>query len=174
MKRSEIYKYCPICKERLSLSGNSILICSSCNHKIYNSPSPTVAVIIFNEQNQVLLGKRANDPDKGMWGTIGGFVDSGETFQQAALREVFEETSIKLSLNKLKYFSSYTGTYLFEGIKYNLVSNAFTYFLNFQPQLEPSDDITELKWFGKDKIPYSNLHKHNNIDTFINEFFMQC
>jgi 8-oxo-dGTP diphosphatase len=59
------------------------------------SPSPIPAVIaVVIHEGQALLVRRANPPDAGLWGFPGGKIDYGETVSDAALRELFEETSI--------------------------------------------------------------------------------
>ncbi len=58
-----------------------------------------VAVAVFNEQGQILLQQRRN----GIWGVPGGFVELGESTEEAGRREVLEETGIeigKLTVNK--------------------------------------------------------------------------
>ncbi|WP_252504012.1 NUDIX hydrolase [Sporosarcina sp. Marseille-Q4943] len=63
---------------------------------------PGSVVIIINEQNEVLLQKR-ND---GYWGLPGGLMDLGESFEEVAKREVFEETGLVVeNLNLLNVFS---------------------------------------------------------------------
>ncbi|MCM3744334.1 NUDIX hydrolase [Sporosarcina luteola] len=63
---------------------------------------PGSVVIIINEQNEVLLQKR-ND---GYWGLPGGLMDLGESFEEVAKREVFEETGLVVkNLNLLSVFS---------------------------------------------------------------------
>lgn len=57
-----------------------------------------VAVIILNEENQVLLQKRA---DVGLWGIPSGHVEIGETVAAAAIREVKEETNLDVKITKL-------------------------------------------------------------------------
>jgi len=53
----------------------------------------------------LLLEKRA---DCGWWGLIGGSLETGETVEECALREVLEETGLKLKIEKLKLFSIYS------------------------------------------------------------------
>ena len=69
----------------------------------YPHPHPSVStdVVIFtiqDEQLRVLLIKRASDPYKNTWALPGGFVDYGETLEQAAVREAKEETSLDVNL----------------------------------------------------------------------------
>lgn len=59
------------------------------------SPSPIPAVIaVLVREGQTLLVRRANPPDAGLWGFPGGKIEYGETVEAAAIRELFEETSI--------------------------------------------------------------------------------
>lgn len=71
---------------------------------VLNSPALSVApgsrpivatIAIVFHQGQVLLVRRANPPDSGLWGFPGGKIDSGETIKHAAVRELLEETSIQ-------------------------------------------------------------------------------
>ena len=48
----------------------------------------------MNEQGQLLLGKRGVEPAKGQWCLPGGFIELDESMEQAALRELAEETGL--------------------------------------------------------------------------------
>jgi 8-oxo-dGTP pyrophosphatase MutT (NUDIX family) len=65
---------------------------------------PGSVVIIFNEQNEVLLQKRHD----GYWGLPGGLMDLGESFEEVAKREVFEETG--LVVENLKLLNVFSGS----------------------------------------------------------------
>lgn len=60
-------------------------------------------VILIDERNRVLLvrGHDADNPTRSWWFTVGGGVEDGETSQETALREVFEETGIQLNQKEL-------------------------------------------------------------------------
>ena len=67
----------------------------------YKKPSITTDVFIYNELDEFILIKRKNEPFKDCWALPGGFVDYGETVEDAAVREALEETSISIKLKKL-------------------------------------------------------------------------
>lgn len=60
--------------------------------------------IVYDNENRVLLQKRS---DNGEWGMAGGFMELGESIQDTARREVFEETGLKLG--RLELFAIYSG-----------------------------------------------------------------
>jgi len=76
------------------------LTCPSCGYQVksYRNPIPTVDIIIEID-NRIVLIVRKNEP-KG-WALPGGFVDYGERLEDAAIREAFEETSVRISGLKL-------------------------------------------------------------------------
>ena len=64
----------------------------------YPRPSVTVDVVIFTLREDdlyVLLIKRGHSPFEGVWAIPGGFVDIGESLEEAALRELEEETGVR-------------------------------------------------------------------------------
>ncbi len=63
------------------------------------NPLPTVDAVIFDPSLGVVLVERANPPLG--WALPGGFVDRGETCEQAAVREVREETALRVVLTGL-------------------------------------------------------------------------
>lgn len=67
----------------------------------YKKPSITVDIFIHNEKNEFILIKRKNEPFKNHWALPGGFVDYGESVEDAAIREAKEETSIDVELESL-------------------------------------------------------------------------
>ncbi|MFW9826349.1 MAG: NUDIX domain-containing protein [Candidatus Thorarchaeota archaeon] len=67
-----------------------------------NTPLLTVdAVILLNKGKDLVLIRRKNPPFQGELALPGGFVDIGETIEEACIREAYEETNIKIKLIKL-------------------------------------------------------------------------
>ncbi|RDY27273.1 NUDIX domain-containing protein [Romboutsia weinsteinii] len=120
---------------------------------------------ITNENGDILLQKR-NRYDE-IWGLPGGAIEIGESIEEAAIREVKEETGIDVRVEHLigvysKYFAEYengdkaqTICYLFKG---NIVGG----------DLEVDESETfELKFFAKDNIPKLFVQQHEDM---INDF----
>jgi 8-oxo-dGTP diphosphatase len=61
-----------------------------------NKPSVGLGVLIFNHKNEILLGKRINSHGDSTWGPPGGHLEFGESFENCAIREVLEETGLKI------------------------------------------------------------------------------
>ncbi|WP_266064068.1 NUDIX hydrolase [Brucella intermedia] len=57
-------------------------------------PIPAVLAVVIRGRS-VLLVRRANPPDAGLWGFPGGKIEFGESLAQAAVRELFEETGVQ-------------------------------------------------------------------------------
>ncbi|WP_223700019.1 NUDIX hydrolase [Sutcliffiella deserti] len=126
---------------------------------------PGSVVIILNEQNEILLQKRLN----GNWGLPGGLMDLGESFEEVAKREVFEETG--LAVANLKLLNVYSGSkyYLKVPNGDELYSATAVYYTN-----DVSGDLKidyneskDMKYFTADNLP----SKLNDIDKgFIEEY----
>lgn len=65
---------------------------------IDHTPILAASAVILDERKRILLVQRANPPDKGCWTLPGGRVDPGETLELAAVREIFEETSLVIRI----------------------------------------------------------------------------
>ena len=76
--------------------------CESCGRIFYQS-SKIVVICIPEWQGQILLCRRAIEPRRGHWCLPGGYLETGETLEEGASREVYEETFA--SVENLKLFS---------------------------------------------------------------------
>lgn len=102
MKNDEV-KYCIRCGAQLVTdhrAGRLRPVCPICDW--IHFPDPKVAAAVLVEQNgQVLLVRRVNQPHQGLWTLPAGFVDAGEDPARAAERECLEETGLKVKITGL-------------------------------------------------------------------------
>ena len=67
----------------------------------FPAPALTVDTIILRDDGAFVMIKRSNEPFKGYWALPGGFVEIGETVEEAARREAREETGLEIEIQKL-------------------------------------------------------------------------
>jgi len=103
--------YCPECAAPLSKQTNTHYICSN-GHDYWNNPQATADVALVNGQRQILVSKRAREPNKGGYDLPGGFIEYGESAVAATIREIKEEAGITLKAEDLEIIFSCPGTYL--------------------------------------------------------------
>ncbi len=97
------HRYCPICGAPLRagmIEGKDRKYCSSCDFIDYRNPLP-VAVAVAVRDKRFLLIKRGIPPRKGVWGSPSGFVEVGETPEEACLRELKEEAGVSGEIVRL-------------------------------------------------------------------------
>lgn len=101
------HKFCSVCGQPLALTlGGTCLKCTSCNHMSWPRQDPSIIVLVTNPAgDKVLLGRSERHPQK-MHTTLAGFVEAGETFERAVVREVAEETGAKVDIQSISYISS--------------------------------------------------------------------
>ena len=107
-----------------------------------------VDLVIFVKsggETRVLSILRGKDPFLGMWANPGGNIDEGEEPIDAAVRELREETGIKIPKSELKYVGKFEDPWRDPRNK-NCVSHAFTVVLNHFPNVIAGDDAKECKW----------------------------
>jgi 8-oxo-dGTP diphosphatase len=121
------------------------------------------AVILktINNTNYLLLIKRKNEPYQNAWALPGGFVDEHEGLEEAAERELYEETQIKaFDLIQLKAFGK-----PYRDPRNHVVSIAFLGFAATNAEPIAADDANEAQWFSVNELP--NLaFDHEEIINF--------
>ena len=106
--------YCPRCGTQHPDPGKVPFRCGECQFAMFFGPVAAVGALIINDQDQLLLVRRARNPGKGKWGLPGGFVDRDETAEDALRREVREET--RLELTSLDLLTTFPNQYDYQGI----------------------------------------------------------
>lgn len=115
-------------------------------------PAVTVDIIILRiagDDAEVLLIKRAKEPFEGKWALPGGFIDKDESLEDAAARELHEETALKgLVLTQMHAFGN-PG----RDPRGHTVSVAFVGYLPLGAEPRAGDDAAETGWFKLNELP---------------------
>jgi ADP-ribose pyrophosphatase YjhB (NUDIX family) len=94
-------RFCPRCAQPAEIAYPRSITCAHCGYGAYYNPKPVAAAIPVTPTGEIILLRRAFDPGKDLWTFPGGFVDLGESVQQAAHRETHEELGIAVELGPL-------------------------------------------------------------------------
>lgn len=95
------HAHCSYCGSRYVDNQPWPRLCKGCGETSFINPAP-VAVILLPVDDGLLLIRRGIEPHRGKLALPGGYVDWGETWQQAGAREVREETGIIISPDELR------------------------------------------------------------------------
>lgn len=141
--------YCVRCGERLALAerfGRLRPFCPACGWIYFADPKVAAAALI-EQDGQVLLARRTNDPQRGLWTLPAGFVDAGEDPRRAVEREVFEETGLVgrvTGLLDVLYGQEHPrGAHIL--IVYRLEVTGGV--------LRPGDDVDQVGFYPRDDLP---------------------
>ncbi|WP_166416941.1 NUDIX hydrolase [Cochlodiniinecator piscidefendens] len=124
------------------------------------------ALAVVLEKGKLLLVRRKNEPDAGLWGYPGGHVDLGETALAAAVRELREETTIIATpitylTNVDVIISNETGRV----DHHFLLAAVLCKFQSGTPTAQ--DDVAEAEWFDFNTVLNAELPMSKNVDTVL-------
>ncbi len=127
----------------------------------YKNPIPTVDVIIEHEKGIVLIN-RGNPPIG--WAIPGGFVDYGESLEDAAVREAKEETGLKVNL--IRQFHTYSDPK--RDPRHHTITTV--YIAKAKGSAKAGDDAKDIGIFEKKTLPRPLVFDHRKILT---DYFMR-
>jgi len=137
----------------------------------YPRPALTVDCVIFSADTgnrEVVLIQRENYPFEGMWALPGGFVDMDETVEEAAARELKEETGLSgMDLEQLHTFSA-----IDRDPRGRTISVVFYGFADKdEKSIVAGSDARNVKWFNIDNLPELGFDHNEIIDLALNNCF---
>ena len=157
---NEKIKYCPMCRtllESRKVEERPRLVCPKCEWINYENPIPSVAILLKNQNNEILLVKRNVEPEKGKWALPSGFIEAEETTEDATTRELKEETNINGKIKKL------IGVYIEHPQLYKSVL-VIGYEVEFiSGSLLAGSDCSGARFFSLDELPPIPFSAHRKI-----------
>lgn len=146
------YRFCPRCggdleKRVVKTTEPKRLVCLNCCFIFYQDPK-VVAATIFTVAGGIVLLKRGVEPALGKWVFPGGYVDRGETVQDAAVRETKEESQVEVKLGPLLNVYSYRRSPSVIVVYTAQVVSG---------KLAAGDECAEARTFAPEQIPWDDL-----------------
>jgi len=139
------HRYCGQCgKVTTKISSEFSMQCEPCRLRFYPRIAPCIIVLV-TRGNEILLAQGERHRESGWFSTLAGFIESGESAEQAVIREVKEEVSI--DVKNVKYLNSQAWPF----------PNQLM--LGFHAEYDGGDivpekgEIAEADWFDLEKLP---------------------
>jgi ADP-ribose pyrophosphatase YjhB (NUDIX family) len=142
----ENINFCQICGQKIFLKeidGRIRPCCTNCGYIVYLDPKVAVVVLISTDCKLVLIC-RATEPAIGCWSFPSGFVDRGEALEDAAVREVREETGLEVSLKDFVGVYSKTDDAVVVVVYTASVTGG---------NLRPGPEVCDVSLFSPDNLP---------------------
>ncbi len=138
-------RFCGSCAATmLAAKGGHVLVCTNpaCRHEQFPRLDPAIIVLI-SDGDRALLGRQASWP-VGRYSTIAGFVEPGESLEDAVVREVFEETGVQV--DTIDYHSSQPWPFP-ASLMLGFTARAITH------EVQRRDtELEDARWFTRDEI----------------------
>ena len=145
------FKYCPVCgSSHFAASSPKSKKCNNCGFEYFMNPSAAVVAFITNDKGELLVERRKMEPAKGTLDLPGGFSDILETAEESIVREVMEETGLKVT--NAKYLFSLPNVYRYSGLDVQTLDLFFACEVEDQDQLKAMDDAAECLWLKPEDI----------------------
>lgn len=139
------HQFCGVCGERTVLSeSDRSRTCPSCQIPMYPRLAPAMITAVERD-DQILLGRARNFPP-GIYSVLAGFVEPGESAEEAVVREVFEET--RIVCGDIEYFGSQPWPFpnsLMLGFKAKYISGEI--------DCSDDDELEDAMWCRADDMP---------------------
>ena len=153
------YNYCPLCGGHVDIcdqDGRKRPVCRACGHVIYVNPIPAACQVVL-KGGDILLVLRAVEPHKGMWCLPGGFMEWGESPEEASKRELSEETGILAE--ELSLIGAYDS--VIESSRHVLLLAHRVLAWSGEPV--PGDDADDVRWFDIQQVPPLAFKAHQMV-----------
>jgi len=153
---ARVFSHCPRCgKGGFAFNGKNAFNCPECGLRFYINQAASVAAVIEAPDGRILMIRRGRDPGAGTLDLPGGFVDIGETAEQAVAREVMEE--LGTAVEDLRFLASFPNQYEYKGVLYFTCDVVFVCKLGDPSAAAPSEEARELLWIQPDKVDLDSI-----------------
>lgn len=156
-------RFCGRCGAELTtrvIEGKERSVCPRCGQVWYRDPKVAACTVPLIRGGVVLI-RRAISPGKGLWVFPGGYMDAGETVEEAAVRETREECNLEVRCTGLLGLYSYRGAPVVIAVYRAEVIDG---------ELRPGPESSEAATFTPDRVPWRELAFPSTADALADLF----
>jgi NAD+ diphosphatase len=137
------HRHCPRCGGRLEVAdAGHVLTCPECGRQQFPRTDPAV-IMLVTDGDRALLGRQPAWPE-GRYSTLAGFVDPGESLEQAVIREVAEEVGVEVA--DVSYFGNQPWPF-----PASLMVGFFARAVTTEISVD-GDEISDARWFTREQM----------------------
>lgn len=138
------HRFCGICGATCEpRSAGNAMACVGCKAQHFPRTDPAV-IMLVHDNGRALLGHSTRFPNSTMYSTLAGFVEPGESLEEAVAREVFEESGVRCA--EVQYHSSQP--WPFPG---SIMLGFYARALTTEITIDPAE-IADARWFSRDDM----------------------
>jgi NAD+ diphosphatase len=138
------HRFCPRCGGRLDVAAaGHVLTCDGCGRQQFPRADPAVIMLVTDDDERALLGRQPSWPE-GRYSTLAGFVDPGESLEQAVVREVAEEVGVEVA--DVTYFGNQPWPF-----PSSLMVGFFARAVTTEISVD-QDEISDARWFTREQM----------------------
>ncbi len=151
MRPIEHFHFCPKCGHSWDApSRQNAFACDRCGFVYYFNPALAAVAIVLNSAHEALFIRRGKEPEKGKLGFPGGFIDAGETAEQAVTREIREE--LGLGIQDVHYLCSQPNVYTYRSVTYSVLDTFFVA-VPAEGHIFPADEeVQSFHWLSPKEV----------------------
>jgi ADP-ribose pyrophosphatase YjhB (NUDIX family) len=153
-------KHCPFCGKILGkrvFDKKIRAYCETCKEPLYENPVPATCLVVTDEKERILLVRRSVDPKIGYWCLPGGFIEVDETPEEAALRELKEETGLSGQIDLLM------GVIVNPSVLYHSLLLIGYLIRRYRGSLIAGDDASDAGFFDSENLPEIAFESHQKF-----------
>ncbi len=144
------HRFCANCgAEAEPRSAGNSTVCPACGTQHFPRTDPAVIMLVMRGE-RALLGHSPRFPIVNMYSTLAGFVEPGESLEEAVAREVFEETGVRIG--RVHYHSSQPWPFP-ASIMLGFFAEALTEAITLDPA-----ELEDARWFTRDEVRNAAAH----------------
>ena len=148
-------QYCSVCGGKtFSVRGGQVRQCNTCKVEHFPRTDP-VAIMLVYKGDKCVLGQTKARSRSGFYSCLAGFIDQGESIEEAVMREVKEEAG--LMVDNVVYHSSQPWPFPYS-LMIGCHADAATTDINFD-----ADEMNDVRWFSRDEVASALQWRNDNL-----------